>query len=293
MPNKKPVQAPKNVPMFADQPVRVGYADTVRFLWGDDTSGEVNDIIYGRGQSISCLIFTLAPGRHFRSSRRWKAMFDQDRFYYVLEGELTIQDPETGDVAVARPGEAVFWRGARWHFGFNFSTVETVVLDWYAPQERPPDMPEVVFAETKPDLGKVLNARADLLGKWPAALPDERDRRMRDGAVMTLCEQDALHVLQGEVNQICESLYASTDRLTAGSLNLPASFRGDVIVHKAGDKVIFCERGQVNVHLPASFDWYELGEKDCLYVPRGTPHQFWNYTGQSARAVFYVVPDYG
>lgn len=292
MAKKQAVQAPKDVPLFADQPIRIGYDETRRFLWGDEQSGEVNDIIYGRGQSISCLIFTLAPGRNFCSSERWKALFDQDRFYYVLAGELTIQDPDTGDVAVARPGEAIFWRGAKWHFGFNFGTVETVVLDWYAPQERRPDVPEVVFGETKPDLGEIANARRDLLGAWPAALPDERDRRLRDGAVVTLTENDALHVLQGEISQARESLFVSTDQLTAGSLTLPASFRGDVVAHEGGDKVIFCEKGRVNVHLPESFDWYELGEKDCLYLPRGTPHQFWNYTGEAARAMFYVVPDY-
>ena len=292
MTSTRPVQAPKNVPMFAEAPMRVAYTETRRFLWGDDESGEVNDIIYGRGKTISCLIFTLAPGRNFRSSRTWKAQFDQDRFYYVLEGELTIQDPETGDVAVAGPGEAVFWRGRKWHFGFNFGTAEAVVLDWYAPQERPPDVPEVVFAETKSDLGVVVHARSDLIGHWPAALPSERDRRLREGAVVTLSEKDALCVLQGESCQVREALYVSTDRLTVGALTLPASFRGDIVVHDKGDKVILCERGRVNIHLPESFDWYELGERDCLYLPRGTRHQFWNYTEKAARAIFHVVPDY-
>ena len=108
------------------------------------------DVIYGRNEVIGTLIYKLKPGGFFRSSDTWKSYFDQDRFYYVLKGEIAVQDPDTGDVAIAHVGEAVHWRGAKWHFGYNCSADETVVLDWYAPQERPPHISELEFASTKP-----------------------------------------------------------------------------------------------------------------------------------------------
>src|SRR5262245_42730205 len=141
--------APKGVVSFRG-PTVVRHKEATRFLWGDQQSGEVADVIYGRNEVIGTLIYKLKPGGFFRSSETWKSYFDQDRFYYVLKGEIAVHDPDTGDVAIARAGEAVHWRGAKWHFGYNCTPDETVVLDWYAPQERPPHISELEFAATKP-----------------------------------------------------------------------------------------------------------------------------------------------
>jgi hypothetical protein len=53
-----------------------------------------------------------------------------------VQGQLTIQDPENGEICglvVAEAGEAVHWCGAKWHCGYNFNQQEAFVLDWYAP----------------------------------------------------------------------------------------------------------------------------------------------------------------
>jgi hypothetical protein len=142
----KPIQAPKNA-IYFKEPMLVPRRDAVRFLWGDEESHFVADLVYGRGDRLAALIYKLAPGERFGSSKTWRPLYDQDRYYYVVQGELTIQDPETGDVAVARAGEAVYWRGMRYHYGYNFGTDEVFVLDWYAPQERAANVPEI---ETRP-----------------------------------------------------------------------------------------------------------------------------------------------
>ena len=84
-------------------------ADGQRFLWGDEDSGQIADVIYGRGTRISAVTFSLGPGHWFGASKAWKPLYDQHRFYYVARGTLAIHDPETGDVAVAGPGEAIGW----------------------------------------------------------------------------------------------------------------------------------------------------------------------------------------
>ena len=58
------------------------------------------------------------------------------------------------------------------------------------------------------------------------------------------------------------------------------------------DKVIFVTAGKLHVYLPESYDWFELDEWDLLYVPAGTKHQYWNYTGRVASFAFMVVPNY-
>src|SRR5262245_42925728 len=100
MDGKTLVNAPKGLVSF-DGPRLVRYGEATRFLWGDETSGQVADVIYGRNAKIGALTYRLKPGGFFRSSQTWKSYFDQHRYYYVVEGELTIQDPGSGDVAVA------------------------------------------------------------------------------------------------------------------------------------------------------------------------------------------------
>ncbi|MBM3584498.1 MAG: cupin domain-containing protein [Alphaproteobacteria bacterium] len=284
------VQAPRGVNPFRG-PTLVRHGEAVRFLWGDAESQQVNDIVYGRNERIACLYFSLRPGGFFRSSKTWKSRFDQHRFYYVVQGRLAIHDPERGDVAVAEVGEAVYWRGAKWHFGYNMAEQETIVIDWYAPQERPPDVPEVTFAKTKPDLGRALDGRDDLIGQWPAAAIVTRAENLRDGHVVTLGPRDALHRMHGTHAPVVEALYISTADITCGRVALRPGLIAEPMRHP-GDKVIFVLEGRVNVHLPDGFDWFEVNRWDCLYLPGGTNHVLVNYTGEPAEVLFSVVPTY-
>lgn len=169
------IQAPKNVVRLGREPVLIRYDEATRFLWGDEESHQVSDWLYGRGERIASFMFSLRSGEYFRWSKTWKPLYNQHRLYYVLQGHLAIHDPETGDVAVANEGEAIFWRGEKWHFGYNFGPSESLILEGVAPPERGVDVPEVVFSEQKPDLGQVVSGRYDLLGKWPEDRPRARE----------------------------------------------------------------------------------------------------------------------
>ena len=123
------------------------------------------DLVDGRGDRISTVTFALSPGGYFKASKAWKPLYDQHRFYYVVEGALSIHDPERGEVALAEAGQAIHWRGAKWHFGYNFGAGETLVLDWYAPPERPvPHVNSLDIGRGNPQLQRVVNGRYDLLG---------------------------------------------------------------------------------------------------------------------------------
>jgi hypothetical protein len=69
------------------------------------------------------------------------------------------------------------------------------------------------------------------------------------------------------------------------------SVKGEVQSHP-GEKVIIAAKGCVHVYLPTQFEWFEMHETDCLYLPGDTPHQYWNYSGKRAEVVFQVVPRY-
>lgn len=290
MDQPKPINAPKGVAAF-DKAKVVRYGDATRFLWGDDASGQVADVIYGRNEKIGALTYRLKPGGFFRSSETWKSYFDQHRYYFVVQGELTIHDPESGEVAIARVGEVIHWRGAKWHFGYNFTAEETIVLDWYAPQERPAHVTEVEFGKTKPIFASGKPGRLELLGQWPDALMRSRQEAHKTGGVLTITKSDALHFVHGERFPVRESLFVSSQELTAGTVDLISGARSEDRVHPS-DKVIFNLLGRLHVYLPQTFDWFELNRWDVLYVPPNVPHQYWNYTSDPLRFAFMLVPSY-
>lgn len=284
------LQAPKNVVKF-DKPTLVRRSEASRFLWGDDDAHYVPDLVYGRGERIAGLIFKLTPGEYFRASNTWRTLYDQDRYYYVVCGELTIQDPETGDVAVAKAGEAIYWSGARYHFGYNCNFEETMVLDWYAPQERASNVPEIAMSATKRKLDSRIDAREDLIGSWPAKAGTDRNLRQTQGRVMTVRPADALSIMHGEKNPVRIDIYASSKNLTAGVIELRPSIMSDPEVH-GGDETLFVLEGSVHVYLPDSYDLFELHALDCLYLPEGTRHQYSNPGVRLAKLAFCVTPNY-
>ena len=290
MEKPKIINAPRGVTSF-DQAKLVRCADATRFLWDDEQSGQVADVIYGRNQRIGALTFKLKPGGFFRSSDTWKSYFDQNRYYFVVQGELTIHDPESGEVAVASVGEVIHWRGAKWHFGYNFTSEETVVLDWYAPQERPPHVPEIEFGTTKPRFRETKQGQFELLGQWPDALIDSRARAHKNGGVSRLTRSDALHFVHGERFPVLESLFVSSKELTAGTVNLMGGAKSEDRRHPS-DKIIFNLSGCLHIYLPGTFEWFELNKWDVLYIPADVPHQYWNYSSDPLSFAFMVVPAY-
>jgi gentisate 1,2-dioxygenase len=285
----KVLQAPKGVRKL-EEPTLIRYSEAVRFLWGDEKSGQVSDWIYGSGARIASFMFSLRPGAYFKLSDTWKPLYDQHRLYYVYQGNLVIHDPEHGDVAVANEGDAIFWTGNKWHFGYNFGQRETLILEAVAPP-RSPDLTEIETSLKKPDLPAVVNGRYDLLGKWPAVRPEVEAQKWREGGILTIRREDCLHLIAGEENSILVSLFVSTEEVTAGTIDLLPGKMSDRESHP-GDEAIFVTRGRLNVYLPDTYDWFELHPQDSLFIPEGVNHQYCNMSDEPLEFFFAVAPRY-
>jgi len=203
-------------PIYADEPLLVRAFEATRVLWGDETSGQVSDLVYGRGNRISGFVYLLGPGHWFGSSDTWKPLYDQHRLYYVVQGTLAVHDPESGEVAVAGPGEGVTWHGERYHYGYNVGTDEVIVLDWFAPAERPPDAPEIEYSPSKRAVSEVVGGRYELLGSWPDARAAEMQRREESGGMLTVGPQNALQLVHGTKQPLLVSILTSGPDLTGG-----------------------------------------------------------------------------
>jgi quercetin dioxygenase-like cupin family protein len=278
-------------PIYADEPLLVRAFEATRVLWGDETSGQVSDLVYGRGNRISGFVYLLGPGHWFGSSDTWKPLYDQHRLYYVVQGTLAVHDPESGEVAVAGPGEGVTWHGERYHYGYNVGTDEVIVLDWFAPAERPPDAPEIEYSPSKRAVSEVVGGRYELLGSWPDARAAEMQRREESGGMLTVGPQNALQLVHGTKQPLLVSILTSGPDLTGGVFSVRGGTHSEPESHP-GDEVVFAVSGKLNVHLPETGDWFELNRLDCLYLPEGTVHEYWSYGAETAQAMFCVSPGY-
>ena len=133
---------------------------------------------------------------------------------------MSIHDPVSGEVAVAEEGEAIYWRGQKWHFGYNFGRQETLILDWAAPAERAADVPEVKYPERSLTCKRSAGGRYELLGRWPAERPAVRETAWRDGGMITVGRQDCLHLIHGDDQPSLVSLFVSTPVITCGVIDL-------------------------------------------------------------------------
>ena len=277
---------PSPRPVF-DRPTAIPYANVTRHLWGDAESGEVDDWIYVSSGKIHQLVFGLEPGGAFRHSEAFRTVFGADEVLYVLEGQFGCANPETGELHVVNPGEAVFFRKDTWHHGFNLSTKPLRVLEFFAPP--PSTGASGAYAKTRPALTANRYCRDELIGQWPlnAAHAAETDtmKVLRDG--------DLLWRFEGARQQMLVGLCAATEHLTSGKARLLPGQKSDYHSH-GGDEGLYVTSGVLNVQTPDAEGqvWFELNPRDGFYVPAGQPHRYCNLTSEPVEFLFGVAPRY-
>jgi len=278
--------SPSPRPTF-DGPAHIPAAAVTRHLWGDSVSGEVADWIYVSSSKIHQLVFGLLPGAMFRHSEEYRTIFGADELLYVLSGILLLNNPETGEVHRALPGEAIFFRRDTWHHAMNGSTEPLRVLELFAPP--PSQGTSGAYARTKPYLTVPKYTQDELLGQWPMAQAEAAQRC----TMRVLRDADTLWRLEGRERQALVGILASTEHLTVGKLHLLPGQQTEAQVH-GGDESLYILEGTLHVRLPEhqGARWFELKPGDGFYIPQGEPHQYYNVSDKPASLIFAVAPAY-
>jgi len=268
-------------------PTHIRSEAATRHLWGDPASGEVADWIYVSSDKIHQLIFGLLPGAMFRHSEDYRTIFGADEVFYVLSGILLLNNPETGEVHRALPGEAVFFRRDTWHHAMNASTEPLRVLELFAPP--PSQGTSGAYARTKPFLTTPQYTQDQWLGRWPMASAEAAERF----TMRVLRDADLLWRLEGRERQVLTGILASTEHLTVGKAYLLPGQQTDVQTH-GGDESLYLLEGTLHVRLPEHQGprWHELKPGDGFYIPEGEPHQYYNVSDRPVTLIFGVAPRY-
>ena len=268
------------------QPRLLRFADVPRWVWGDDTSGRVADWGYSTTTRMNFIVFALAPGEHWGWSENFRPSYPADEGYYVLQGELTAHNPETGEVAVVKAGEALHFRQNTWHFGYNFTLTETLVVEALAPV--PPGVSVEALERLGPPLTNLKWERAELLGRWPADAGEVRATQ----TLFPMRPADWLHTLSGERAPRRVSLFVATEHLIMGRFDVLPEQTCDPEVH-AGEEVLLALAGSLQVLIPETGERFELAPRDAIYLPPGVSHQYVNNSSELAQALFAVAPGIG
>jgi quercetin dioxygenase-like cupin family protein len=264
-----------------DVPTLISRESATRHVWGDPEAGEVADWIYVSSGLIHALVFQLEPHGFFRHSPDHRTVFAADELLYVLEGVMAIANPETGEVCRVETGESVFFRRDTWHHAFAHGEGPLRVLELFAPP--PSTGSSGAYAQTRPYLQETRYADDDLLGRLAVIRPEPKTlhRLGRDDIVW----RRDLGVLVG--------LCASTEQLTAGLLELDAGQAAAAHCH-GGDEIVYVTEGELTVRAwqAGEVSVFELGPEQACYLPVGCRHEYRNFAGTAARAVFGVAPSY-
>jgi quercetin dioxygenase-like cupin family protein len=253
---------------------RIRRGDAILKLWGDSSSGEVNDWIYVIGERLCHLVFSMPPGTRFTQSDAWKPIYAADELYVVLKGTLVLANPETGELVRADEGEALHFHPNTWHHGFNQGSGELHILDGYG--------------DSKPPLKRLTYRRDEGIGNWPGA-----NGSRKAPTIHKVDPHQTLWRLEGDDHMLV-GIWLSTPGLTAGRIELLPGQSSAVRAHN-GELVVYVEQGILNVLMPEAdppVRWSELHPEDAFFAPAGTPHRYFNMTDQPVRFLFGVAPDY-
>jgi mannose-6-phosphate isomerase-like protein (cupin superfamily) len=184
-------------------------------------------------------------------------------------------------------GEVIFFRRDTWHHGFSVGTEPLRVLEFFAPP--PSTGTSGAYARTRPYVEHSIYTQDQWLGKWPM----ERAAFQKACAMQVITDRDLMWRLEGENQAAIVGLYAATEHLTAGKLQLLPGQHTSTFAH-GGDKSLYLLKGVLNVLAPLNEGqkWFEVHPRDGFYLPMGTPHQFHNMADEPLEFVFGVAPAY-
>ncbi|MGC4153155.1 MAG: hypothetical protein QM628_08735 [Propionicimonas sp.] len=99
-------------------------------------------------------------------------VFAGDVLYFVLEGELILANPQTGEVARASAGSGRLFHRDTWHNGFNPHDNPVRVIEFFSPPPARGTASDYARRQPLPPTVSYADGRWD--GQWPEARDEAR-----------------------------------------------------------------------------------------------------------------------
>jgi quercetin dioxygenase-like cupin family protein len=264
---------PSPRPSFGSTAV-IARAEAARHVWGDAESGEVLDRIYVSNDRIHQLLFEISPGGQFTHSASYRTVFGADEVLYVIDGDLVVANPETGQLVRASAGEAVFFGPDTWHHAFNWGTGPARVLEFFAPP--PATGTSGAYAQQRPLLGHSRYSGDAVPGEVipGAATEGSVPAAARPGRLTVVRPQEYIWRLDGDREPVLTGIIASTPRLTVVRCEVRGTGWSGWLSH-AGDTGGYVLAGTLLLQVEGRA-WHEVSPGDGFYLPGGERYQVRN-----------------
>jgi len=252
--------------------------------------------IYGKGANkVSCTtaistnriqsgIMIINPGGFFEPPD----IHSGDEIYYILEGQIAILDPATGQTITAEKGEMARIPKGVWHQSFNTGDENLEVLAFIAPLQ---------WQEGDAQIPSEFTGKSAYYQGTAETMPKPITPQEKAAALSTIRPQEACHAIHGVTNHYLVSFFVSNDRIHVGTFMLPMSIRGDLESHR-GDEILYVEKGCIAVEIygpdhateATVNDVFEVHDKQCLLIPEKMKHRYLNLSSHSTKVIFGIAP---
>jgi len=241
-------------------------------LYGKTAYTDMNWLLAST-DNIHVGIYLIPPGGRFDPPD----IHAGEEVYFMLEGTLTIFNPQTGDVHEVLAGEGLWIPKDCWHQGHNFT--DRVVkgiwgiapLMWDLEKGPPTEYPGApqLFRYEEPKMSLWKNTD----------LP-----RMK-----VLNGDNCCRVMFGKEHRIPVTFYVSTNMIHMGEFTIPHNGYSEPESHN-GDEVVFALRESLTIFTPSTQETFEVKEGEAFFIPENVKHQYYNFTNGITRSVFVIAP---
>lgn len=280
----------------------------VGFLYGFETT-QVENQVFASTDKILMAEWVLPPGSHYEPPGYH---LHGDECYYLIEGEATAFNPESGETFSFRKGDAMLIPQCTRHQIFNMTDKRIAAIACVAPTIWADDgmgtiipdveTPRFYKGREKPVGGRAdspyklpeLKRNIDSLGIWPAPGPELRKAKQ----LVIISPRDQLALIHGVDRHVLFSFVVSNDYMHLCVLSVPVAGVSEFEFHK-GDEVINVLEGELCVRISSSknersddatYPHIKLTEGEKMFIPSGVTHQYLNFTNTPVKAYVAVAP---
>jgi hypothetical protein len=263
------------------EPTHIKRENMVLHTWGDSTSGFVTDRVISSTKQLHVLEFELGPSSGFRHSPINQTIFAADILYFVLEGDLILANPETGEVELVSEGSGLLFHRETWNHGFSMGRKTTRVLEYFSP---PPAMGAASeFSKRQPPLLVNKYNYGKTVSNWPESQPESKSKssflEISDRtSILSFRDSDPTHLISTLV--ATEFLYVIRGTIELGHVEDFALVERESVVYVLEGILIIDSVDANNGQILTS----ALSKGDAFFLPKGSKEKM--SVRQTERAVY-------
>jgi mannose-6-phosphate isomerase-like protein (cupin superfamily) len=255
---------------------------------------------------LHCGMMTMAPG----STWRFVDEHLGDECYYLLQGNLTELECDSGECVEANAGDTLFIPMGCKHKGYNFSE-QKQILFWSIAPKMWPETTDTSYPaekirfykhgtdefhlngmpEAKVGLRKEFKLRqrdVNQLGSFPLPGPESRKKPIH---YYVQNKDNSITTIFGAKSPMRLRFHVSNDFLHVGEMYLPCGGVGartsEVDWHE-GDTAILVTRGQITFYMPETEETFFVKKDEVMYIPERVKYQLINYEAAPVEAYFAI-----